>query len=768
MRNSSKMWRFPDPISIPASFQLAVGDSPLVAKTLFQRGHISPEDALAFLDPDQYTPAPSSELPGLEGAAARILQAVKQQEDILVWGDFDVDGQTSTSLLVSALRKIGARASHHIPIRAEESHGISLPVLSEKIKEFSPQLMITCDTGIDAIQETAYANQCGVDVIITDHHQLPPALPDAIAVVNPNTLPEDHPLRNLPGVGVAYKLIEEVYEHHQLDPSPLLDLVALGIVADVATLRKDTRYLLQRGLQVLRNSPRLGLLEIYKANELSPDQINEDHIGFVIGPRLNALGRLDDANSCVEFFTTKDPSHAHYLADQLEELNRRRQKITQEIFDQAINMIVAFPELVEEYPVLVLQGSPQWNPGVIGIVASRLVERFHKPAIMLSEDGDHARGSARSIPGVPISHLISTCDHLLTSHGGHPMAAGMRLPLTNVAQFRRCLADQFNSLIGDSVPKEELDIDAEIQFQAIDENLIADFQRLAPFGPGNPKLTFATRGVHTDPAQVKIIGRAGNHRKITFIDASQTQTDFLWWNSSDLDIPSMPVDIAYTLERSTYRGQSQIQATLLDIRQSPKAPVYIPVQDNIVLIDLRKNAKPAEAAAEHFSSASTIIWAENQVPDGLPSVPRSQLSSHDTLIIWTAPPDKTVLSQAVKSVSPKQLVLIGVEPAISSLDDFIKHLLGLIKHQIRRDKAFDLTRFAEVLSVPEDVVETGIEWLHQQGGYDLSRIHEGSLQPGPGSNLPDFPAVDKMLKHMLREVIAYRNYFKNAPIKAIL
>ena len=768
MRNNQIGWSFPKPIAVPVELKLAVGGSSLVAETLYRRGLTSPDEALAFLNPALYTPCPPSALPGIKKAADRLIKAVDDKEQILIWGDFDVDGQTSTTLLVSSLKKIGGVVTHHIPIRSEESHGISLSVLSALIQKLSPDLIVTCDTGIDAWEEVDFANNSGVDVIVTDHHQLPPTLPDAYAIVNPNMLPADHVLGHLPGVGVAFKLIEKVFNHYGEDPSVLLDLVALGIVADLAKQTGDTRYLLQKGLDVLRNSPRLGLLEIYKLNNLDPRGITEEDIGFIIGPRLNALGRLDDANSCVDFFTTSDPVLAARLANQLEQLNNIRQTLTQEIFNEAESMISAYPELDEQYPILVLQGSPQWNPGVIGIVASRLVERYSKPVIMLSQDGDQARGSARSIPGVPISEIIASCGDLLTSHGGHPMAAGMSLPLIDVTHFRRSLADSYHTIIGDSPADYSLQIDAGIPFQSISESFIKDFQRLSPFGAGNPKLTFATRGVFTDSNQIRTIGRSGNHQKITFTDSNGDQKAFLWWNSSDLSIPEMPVDIAYTLEMSTFRGQPQIQSTLTHLRNSPAAPVYVPVQRELELVDLRKIKNPLEAIADHYSLSRSIIWAENQLPEGFPSAPRSGLSRQESLIIYTTPPNKFILSEAFKKVAPSQVIIVGINPPLSSLEDYIQGLLGLFKHQIKSNKTFDLTRFSEALAVPEDVIEVGLKWIHQQGDFDLERIQEGHLSSGPGHNLPDFPTIDRVLKLMLREIFAYRVYFTTAPIKAIL
>jgi single-stranded-DNA-specific exonuclease len=704
----------------------------------------------------------------LETASDRVIRSIQNQERILVWGDFDVDGQTSTALLISALNDLGAQTFHYIPVRSLESHGVSPAVLTQKIEDHSPNLIITCDTGIDAFEAVEVANKYGIDVIITDHHQLPPTLPKAHSIINPNTLPDDHPLFNLPGVGVAYKLIEQVYSHYSRSPSMLLDLVALGIVADVATQTKDTRFLLQKGLDQLRSTTRPGILEICKINNLDPAQITTEHIGFVIGPRLNALGRLDDANSSVEFLTTVDSQRASVLAHRLEDLNKKRQKLTDDIFQESENMIAAYPELAEDYPVLVLQGSQQWNPGVIGIVASRLVDRYHKPVIMLSQDGENARGSARSIPGVPISKLIGTTKNLLNSYGGHPMAAGLSLPLTNITQFRRAIARSYQTLISEEPPTRDILIDSEISFGEIDEELIRDVNRLAPFGSGNPKLLFSTRGVHAQDSDIRTIGRSGNHRKITFTDGNGDTSDFLWWNSADITMPDMPLDIAYSLEISSYRNQPQIQATLLHLRQSPEAPVYLPDRPSVRIVDLRNSPNPFDEISGMSLPDDTLVWVESHDLENISSVPRSGLGRCDTLIIWTTPPSKLVLSEVIQYTSPKQIIVVAENPSSDSLESFLQGLLGLIKHLKRTGKPFDLARFAEILAVPEIVIEVGIDWLHNQGDLDLSQIGEGKVYDGEGKKYPDFDLIDHKLKHLLREVLAYRSYFKNAHIRAIL
>ena len=366
-----KLWLEPQEISVPAEMTALVGGHPLVAQTLARRGIHTPEAARSFLDPDHYQPASPTELPGLAAAASRLAGAVQQHESICVWGDFDVDGQTATTVLVSTLRALGAEVTFHIPVRDRESHGVNLPVLREIIAR-GVKVILTCDTGITAHEAADNACQQGVDFIITDHHDLPPTLPEAVAIVNPKLLPDNHALGTLPGVGVAYKLAEELCNLMRplsFQASSLVDLAALGIVADIAVQTGEARYLVQRGLEMLRKTDRPGLKALMESAELNPAWMTEEHIGFVIAPRMNALGRLADANLSVEFLTTQDLGRARVIATMLEGLNARRQLLTSQVFQAAQAQIEREPALLDD-PVLVLW-QPSWPAGVIGIVASR-------------------------------------------------------------------------------------------------------------------------------------------------------------------------------------------------------------------------------------------------------------------------------------------------------------------------------------------------------------------------------------------------------------
>src|SRR6266540_7235952 len=413
-------WIDPQPLEIPASFA-DLNLPPLIAQTLVRRGINTPEAARAFLQPDSL---PSTPFPGIEKAVEVIRAALSRNEMICVWGDFDVDGQTSTTVLVQTLQALGANVVYYIPIRGKESHGVHVETLKPLIDN-GAKLILTCDTGITAYEAIDYANSRGVDVVVTDHHELGETLPNARVIINPKLLPENHILANLAGVGVAYKLAEALLKSNDLSRSitatqiastNLLDLVALGLIADVALLKGETRSLVQRGIQVLRNTGRIGLRAMADLSGTSLESLTEESIGFSFAPRLNALGRLGDANPAVELLLSHDPARARVLATQIEGLNAQRRLLTNQVYEAAEAQLHENPELRSE-PAIILS-SPNWPGGVVGIVANKLVERYRKPAILLNQsENGILRGSARSIEGLHITEAITTQKDLLLSFG---------------------------------------------------------------------------------------------------------------------------------------------------------------------------------------------------------------------------------------------------------------------------------------------------------------------------------------------------------------
>lgn len=780
-----KLWLEPQEISIPDTLIESVGGHALVAETLTRRGITEPEEAQLFLDPDVYSPSPPGELPGLTKAANLIEAAIENGETILVWGDFDVDGQTAATLLVAALEELGAKVNFYIPIRATESHGIKTETLKKIITAPgtpAPALLLTCDTGIAEHEAVDYAKSQGLTVVITDHHDLPPTLPDADAIVNSKMAPEGHPLSTLPGVGVAYKLVEELFDRRQqtaaktrssvsgLRSEHYLDLVALGIVADIALQTGDARYLLQRGLEVLRRTPRLGLQALFKNAAIIPDQITEEQIGFGIGPRLNALGRLSDANPIVEFFTTDDPVRANVLASQLEGLNDRRRLLSDHIYKAAINQIEREPELLN-FAALVL-AHPQWPAGVIGIVASRLVEQFNKPTILLSSpEGEAARGSARSVEDVHITEAIAAQSALLLGFGGHPMAAGLSIKPEHISDFRRGLSRTIREMIGPAPPEATLQIDAYLRFDELSLEFVDDIARLAPFGAGNPALTLASRDLklvsHT------AIGRGRSHLRLVVEDEHGTSQDVLWWRANEADLPKGQFDMAYSLSANTFRGERRLQVVWQDYRQRAAAPLEVESKIPAVeIFDYRRERHPLPLL-DQFKKENFLLFAEGEAKRRLPLAgrDRNELAPAEKLILWSAPPGWRVLAAIMEHVSPQDVYLFNIDPGLDTPEAFLERLAGLVKYTLNaKGGRVSLDTLAAAMAHKADTVRVGLAWMEEKGLVSVQREADSevvNISSGGKAGL----AVDDAamtLKAMLDETTAYRAFLRVADKEAIV
>ena len=526
---------------------------------------------------------------------------------VCVWGDFDVDGQTSTALLVQTLQALGANVTYYIPIRGKEGHGIHIESL-KPIIDNGAKLIITCDTGITAHEAVEYANSRGVDVVITDHHELGETLPNASAIVNPKLLPEDHILTNLAGVGVAYKLAEALLHsqgskvERRISPNTLLDLVALGLVADVALLKGETRSLVQRGIQILRNTSRIGLRVMAELSATSLKSLTEETIGFNFAPRLNALGRLGDANPAVELLLTHDPARARVLATQIEGLNAQRRLLTNQVYEAAEAQLRENPDLLSE-PAIILTNQ-NWPGGVVGIVANKLVERYHKPAILFTESNHGVlRGSARSVEGLHITEAITTQKDLLLGFGGHPMAAGLALESQKLADFRKGLGKAIETQLGKMVREEPtLQIDAWLDLNELNLELAESLEALAPFGAGNPALNLATHKVQL--RSVSTIGKAKEHLRLNVEDESGNVQSLLWWGGAGAELPEegSKFDIAYSLRASTFRGQKQVTLQFEEFRIVEEAPP-----------ELRK--RKTEIVDYRLESAGLLAKIQEQAPD---------------------------------------------------------------------------------------------------------------------------------------------------------
>ena len=752
------IWIDPTPTD---NLTILPGYHPFIQQALIKKGIKDPGKAKGFLDPESYSESDSTELPGLANTVDRLVHSIKTQEPVCVWGDFDVDGQTSTTVLVQTLKQLGADVKFHIPIRKNESHGINIENLSKVIADGS-KLIITCDTGISAVEAAAYARARDIELLITDHHDLPEQLPDANQIVNPKMLRKDHPLSGLAGVGVAYKVAEELIK--QLQPGhfstdDLLDITALGLVADLAVQQDDTRCLVQKGLIQLRRTKRLGLKTLMELAELSPGSLTEEHIGFTIGPRLNAIGRLGDANPIVEFLTTSDPVKTRVIATQLEALNVDRKLKCDQVYKAAEAQLSADKKLAEQ-PLIILS-HPKWPGGVIGIVASKIAEKYHKPVILFTtNDGSIAKGSARSIEGVNITEAIAAQQKMLLGFGGHPMAAGLSLAADKLPEFRKKIGRTIETMLGDSAKEEgTIEIDHWISLEDSAQELCEQIEFLAPFGPGNPKLTFGSKDLTLQNASK--IGKNGEHLKLTVSGDNGTIRQLMWWDGGNEEIPSGKFDLAYTLRASDWKGTAQIQLEYIDHRTNRSEMIEVKTA-KIIIRDLRNCETPEIILSELINNHHSIIWAEGIEKKNINGVDRYNLVQADQLFVWSLPASMQDLRAAIETVKPGEIFIFSRSPGSEELKPFLERLAGLLKFAlIHKNGNVTISQLASATGQKESAVRIGLTYLSNTGVISIvSQNNDDYTISAPVINTSFYQDTSlPILEKILQETKAFRKFF---------
>ena len=727
------------------------------------------KSAEAFVNPLLYIPSNPSELPDLEKGAQRIKNAILNREPIGIWGDFDVDGQTSTILLVQALRILGANPRYHIPNRDKESHGIRLQNLKEFVS-IPIKLLITCDTGVSEHASIEFANSRDIDVIVTDHHSLPDSLPRAYAVINPKRLPAEHALNKLAGVGTAYKLMEYVFRLFNIEEKKdhLLDLVALGTIADIAEINPENHFLVQSGLEKLRRTERLLLKEIFIIKEINPDLLNETHISFSIAPLLNALGRLDDATPIVEHFLSDDLQKARIFANILENLNEKRKLITEQITEAAL-AVLNREELEQNQDAIVLY-HPDWHPGVLGIVASQLVEIFKKPTILLSGFPDQViRGSARSVDGVNIFEAIRESMQILSHFGGHAMAAGISLKHENFDLFKKQFNKSIQNQINNKKISQEIMVDGFLELDQIDINLVNQLNILAPFGPGNPSFIFATRNININKSST--FGKARNHIRFSVLNSNNISMDLLWWKGANKSIPESLVDIIYRPGKNTYKGKDQLQIEIIDMRPSVEALEKLQsASQKLEIIDLRlEDFNLSEVMKNH---QELVIWAEGMCETTrYPFENRINLHPSNTLLIYSCPPSLVDIAKAWKIVNPQLLILGKKMPEMDSMNSLLKAISGMINLAVnRRAGVFDVYRAAAATGHRVKTIITVLRYLNSKGKISIKEHPNTELTISFGGieNLTLAAQFENYLRFLLQETISFRKWYQKVDTSRLM
>ncbi len=539
--------------------------SPLVVQLLHNRGVDDPALADEFLA-GRFTGDNPFQLKGMDQAVGRLRHAIRQKEPIAVYGDFDTDGVTATVLLVEVLSALGARVEPYIPHRVDEGYGLNLDSLRRLYRQ-GVRLVVTVDCGIRSVYEVEQARR-GLDLIITDHHSVGAELPPAVATLNPKQPGCPYPFKNLSGVGLAYKLAQALLRVQgqmgrpaELTEESLLDLVALGTVADLAPLLGENRYLVRRGLEVLNHPSRSGIEALMANAGLRRGEVDATAISFQLGPRLNAAGRLDTAMLAYRLLTGRDPLETRELADQLGRLNQHRQELTEQTVAAAEAQVLAD----DPDACLYLAASPDFLPGIVGLAASRLTETYYRPSVVVEVGEEESRGSCRSIPEFNITAALDQCADLLIRHGGHAAAAGFTIATDRLDLLRQRLKAIAAEQLAGVELRPVLKIDAEIELEEVNWATHALLSQVEPCGTGNPQPVLLSRKVEV--REVRAMGNEQKHLRLLLRDGRGVAWDAVFFRQGSLagEIPDR-VDVAYTLEVHEWNQEKRLQLNVQDLR----------------------------------------------------------------------------------------------------------------------------------------------------------------------------------------------------------
>lgn len=541
--------------------------SEILARLLINRNIKSFPQARYFFKPDLEGLHNPFLMNGMRAAARRVIQAITSNEKILVFGDYDVDGTCSTALMYMFLKELGANVQFFIPNRLRDGYGITINSI-DYVNTTGTTLMISVDCGITAVEETAYADSLGIDMIICDHHQPREVIPPAFAVLDPLKPGCKYPFKYLSGAGVAFKLAQAVAAliGNQSLPMKYLDLVAMAGAADIVPLSDENRILVMYGLTLINRSPRPGLVALMKATRIEPGQLNAGQIVFSIAPRINAAGRLSDAKIAVELLMTDDLDRAIELSSQLETENWERRKLDEETLNSALEKVVRVHDLDKDMALVLHE--EEWHPGVIGIVASRLVELYYRPTVMLTTIDGVAKGSARSIPNFNIYEALQQCSDLLNHYGGHQAAAGLSINIANIPEFRR----RFNLLASQQIKNDDLipqiEIDSKIKLSEITPKFLRILHQFAPFGPENPRPVFLSEDVtHTG-----FVRKVGHNHLLMQLKQNGNEKIFdaigfdLGHFESQIKDKLTRIDIVYTIDNINKESKPHPQLRIKDLR----------------------------------------------------------------------------------------------------------------------------------------------------------------------------------------------------------
>lgn len=727
--NLQKVWKVKNSQSISQELIDAAGNE-VVARLLYNRGLDSAVKIINFLNPLKMSFMAPSVFIDMDKTVARIKNAIEKNENITVYGDFDADGITSTAVLYKTLETLGAKVNYYLPDRESESHGLNTKALINIISKRKTKLIITVDCGIGNIEEVNFASSFKADVIITDHHEAPEVLPNAFAIINPkaqNALKEDlsidelQSLSYLAGVGVAFKLscalLEEFNKTEFVDE--LLPLVAVGTIADVVPLLGENRAFVTMGLELIKVGKNLGINELLKGAGVNETTVTSETVAFTVAPRLNAAGRLDSAEKALNLLISKDMDNIQESVFLLNSLNSERQDMCDNIFREAVAIIEKNPE---KYKSSVILFNENWHLGIIGIVASKLIEKYNRPVFLMTRDNENktvVRCSCRSISAINIYDVLSAHSEYFIKFGGHSMAAGFNFD-ENVISF-----EDFSQLLNNAIEiilesvdlLPVLEIDAEIDTKDIDMDLIENIEKLQPFGACNSSPVFALKNLRL--AQYKFMGQNSNHLKLYAVSSNNRQFECVKWNTSEFNVPlNSAIDIAFYPKINEFNGNVTIQLDLKDIKSDA-------IKKNkavLKILDHRRKTNILDQVVEYVNTSKKQIalFIEDRKTEekflkydkikskifNRQSIPENT----DQIMFFDCPPDSELFCKILSSTKADTVHLMNFDSESLGVVDFIKQLSGMLKYSsTKKDGNINLEELAKLTNTNNKIIQMSLK-----------------------------------------------------------
>lgn len=755
---------------------------PLVERLLAIRGVTKQADIKEFLNPHEMKLTHPNVFLGMEKAVERLSKAVDKKENILIYGDFDADGVTSTALLIRTLKFLGANVDYFIPDREKEGHGLDSKSIVKLMTAKKPKVIVTCDCASSDIEQVQFINSFKIDVIITDHHETPEELPPALAIINPkaqNALDEklstkeiEH-LTSLAGVGVAFKLAQALLERYNKMEFiyEILPYVSVGTIADVVPLIGENRYFVTKGLQLISDGKHYGLKRLLEnAGYVLEQGITSEQIAFGVAPRINASGRLDTVDDAMKVLVSDNKQEIEMAIISLNNFNKVRQELCESTLLEAEDMLKN--EGNNDNAIILF--NPKWHVGIVGIVASKLVEKYHKPTFLMtySEETKQIRCSSRSIEGVNIYDVLSANAELFDGFGGHSMAGGLAFDAEKVSfeQVKKALNKTINEILTGKKLSPTLHVDLQLEPCEVDGNLISDIERLQPFGASNPNPVFALNNLTL--LQKKLMGSNKNHLKLIVEDTQHNTFDCIWWSKGDISLASGDrLDIAFCPQTNTYNGSTTIQLILQDIHSDNLKDEVIQQSEKsceVKIYDHRKKTGIFSSVDDYVktSNLNISVFAEDRnVLEKLKFhkslservISRQSAQKTDVVMFFDYPASPEIFDEILKKTSPKFIHFMNFEAKKFDEKDILKTFSGMLKFAYNNKNAiFDLERSASFLALTKEAIFTLLNVFVES---EMIKI-KGDLNPMANSCKIEFLSNAEISKAL--HTVSYKDFLSQA------